>query len=187
MSTSPVVRDLSSTLRWSIGISVLLSIAGLVAILAPLVSGVAITLIVGWLVCLVGILHFLFAWRSHATSTVLWELLLGALYLFGGVYLIRHPIAGLASLTLFLVLYFVFKGLLEVVQYFQLQPRHGSGWLLVDGGVTLVLAVLIWRSWPSSSVWALGTLVGISLLFTGLSRLMISLAAQRQLTATTAR
>jgi len=71
----------------------------------------------------------------------------------------------------------------QIVHYFQLLPRHGSFWLLFDGIVSLILAVTIWRSWPFSSVWAVGTLVGISLLFTGFSRLMLTLTARRALTA----
>jgi uncharacterized membrane protein HdeD (DUF308 family) len=55
----------------------------------------------------------------------------------------------------------------------------GSGWLLVDGIVTLILAIMIWRAWPSSSLWAIGTLVGISMVFSGCARLTISLAARR--------
>jgi hypothetical protein len=115
----------------------------------------------------VGILHFLFAWKTHSTSGVLWEILLGVLYLFSGFYLLFHPVAGLASLTLLLAAYLLVKGLMQIVHYFQLQPRHGAGWLLFDGIVSLVLGVMIWRSWPFSSVWVIGALVGISLLFTG--------------------
>jgi uncharacterized membrane protein HdeD (DUF308 family) len=51
--------------------------------------------------------------------------------------------------------------------------------LLVDGIVTLVLAVMIWRTWPSSAVWVIGTLVGISMLFSGITRLMLSLAVRK--------
>jgi uncharacterized membrane protein HdeD (DUF308 family) len=56
---------------------------------------------------------------------------------------------------------------------------RGSGWLLVDGVVTLVLAVLIWSTWPSNAAWALGTLIGISVFFSGITRLMLSLAVRR--------
>jgi uncharacterized membrane protein HdeD (DUF308 family) len=55
----------------------------------------------------------------------------------------------------------------------------GSGWLFVDGVITLLLAVLILRTWPVDSVWVLGTLLGVSMLFSGMARLMISLAARR--------
>jgi uncharacterized membrane protein HdeD (DUF308 family) len=185
MSTVPT--PLEPTLRhafgWSIALAILLTLAGLAAIVLPIVSGIAITLIVGWFFTMAGVLHFLFAWKLHTTSGIFWELLLGFLYLFSGIYLIVHPLAGLVTLTLFLALYFLFKGVVEIIHFFQVQPRHGSWWLLFDGIVCLILAVMIWRSWPSSSVWVLGTLVGISLLFTGFSRLMLTLTAKRMLTA----
>ena len=54
-----------------------------------------------------------------------------------------------------------------------------SGWLLLNGVVTLLVGGLIWVHWPSSSIWAIGTLVGVNLLMTGITRLMFGLAARR--------
>ena len=96
-----------------------------------------------------------------------------------------HPVAGLASLTLALAIYLLVEAVLEFVLGFTLRPLPGSGWLLVDGIITLILAVMIWRTWPSSTGWVIGTLVGISMLFCGVSRLAISLAA-RSVTSKTA-
>jgi uncharacterized membrane protein HdeD (DUF308 family) len=185
MSTVPSTLEpgLRHAFGWSIALAILLTLAGLIAILVPIVSGVAITLIVGWFFTMAGLLHFLFAWKTHTTSGIFWELLLGFLYLFSGLYLIIHPLFGLVSLTLFLAVYFLFKGVVQIIHFFQLQPRHGSWWLLFDGIISLILAAMIWRTWPSSSVWVLGTLVGISLLFTGFSRLMLTLTARRMLAA----
>ena len=168
---------------WSLTMSILLIVAGLAAILLPLVSGIAITLIVGRFFTIAGVLHLLFAWKTHTTSGVLFEILLGFLYIFTGVYMLFHPIFGLASLTLFLGGYFLFKGLVEIVHFLRIQPRHGSWWLLIDSAVCIVLAVMIWRAWPSSSIWVVGTLVGISLLFTGFSRVMLTLTVRKALAA----
>jgi uncharacterized membrane protein HdeD (DUF308 family) len=55
----------------------------------------------------------------------------------------------------------------------------GSGWLFVDSIITLVLAVIIYRTWPANAGWVLGILVGFSMLFSGVARLMLSLAARR--------
>jgi uncharacterized membrane protein HdeD (DUF308 family) len=55
----------------------------------------------------------------------------------------------------------------------------GSTWLLFDGIITLILSALIWSSWPSSAEWAIGTLLGINMLFSGAARLSLSLAARR--------
>jgi uncharacterized membrane protein HdeD (DUF308 family) len=166
-------------INWSIALSVLLIIAGLFAICVPLISGVGITLLFGWLMILSGITHFIFAFKTHTTGGVIWELIIGAIYLFTGFYLIFHPLDALLVLTLILACYLFFEAIAEFIQYFQLRPRHGAGWILVDGVITLILAIMIWRSWPASSVWVIGTLVGISMLFSGFSRLMLSLAAKR--------
>jgi uncharacterized membrane protein HdeD (DUF308 family) len=99
-----------------------------------------------------------------------------------GGYLLVNPATALASLTLALAIYLFIEAILEFVLGFTLRPLPGSGWLLFDGIITLILAVMIWRTWPSSSTWVVGTLVGISILFSGVSRLMLSLGA-RSLTA----
>jgi uncharacterized membrane protein HdeD (DUF308 family) len=182
MSTVPApFAPVRHAFGWSLAMAILMTLAGVAAILVPLVSGIAIALAIGWFFTLAGFFHFLFAWRTHTTSGVVWEILLGCLYVFSGLYLLVHPVYGLVSLTAFLAIYFLFKGVVQVMHFFQIQPRHGSWWLLFDGVVSVGLAVLIWRSWPLSSVWAVGTLVGISLLFTGFSRLMLTLTVRRAL------
>jgi uncharacterized membrane protein HdeD (DUF308 family) len=181
MSTTPSTLSALApkAINWSIALSVLLIIAGLFAILIPSVSGIAITLIFGWLMILSGITHFVFAFKTHTTGGLIWEILIGIVYLFTGVYLILHPLEALFALTLILACYLFFEAIVEFIQFFQLRPRHGAGWLLVDGIITLILAIMIWRSWPASSVWVISTLVGFSMIFSGFSRLMLSLAAKR--------
>ena len=71
--------------------------------------------------------------------------------------------------------------MLELVQYFQIHPRRGLTWLILDGIVNIVLAVMIWSQWPFSSLWIIGTLVGISILISGVSRLMLAMEANRAL------
>ncbi len=185
MSTSQAFpsSSVSASRGWSIALATLLVIAGVFAIIIPLVSGLAITLMIGWILALVGVVHFLFAWKRHSAASLLWELLLGVVYFIAGFYLIFHPLAGLTSLTLILAAYLFFKGILEIIHYFQLQPLHGSIWLVFNGAINLILAFLIWSSWPFSSVWVIGTLIGISILFTGISRFMLTFGAQRALAA----
>ncbi len=164
---------------WSIVLSVLMIAAGVLAIFSPAVAGVAVTVFFGWLLIFSGILHLAFAWQAGRPSAVVWEILIGMLYGGIGFYLLARPVAGLESLTLALAIYLVIEGVLELVLSFQLRPLAGSGWLLFDGIVTLVLAVMIWSASPLSSVWAIGTLVGVSMLFSGMTRLMLSVAVRR--------
>jgi uncharacterized membrane protein HdeD (DUF308 family) len=96
---------------------------------------------------------------------------------FGG-YLIMHPLLGVASLTLVLASLFLVEGVLDIVLFAKTRPLRGSGWILLDGIVTLLLGLLIYIHWPSSSVWAIGTLVGVSLLISGITRVMLSFAVR---------
>jgi uncharacterized membrane protein HdeD (DUF308 family) len=174
-----MAADVHKATTWSIVLSVLMIVTGVLAMWVPGISGMAITVLVGWLLIFSGILHLAFAWRAGRAGAVVWEILLGIIYGAIGFYLLANPIAGLASLTLALAIYLVVEGVLEFVLSLQLGGAPGRGWLMVDGIVTLVLAVLIWISWPSNTAWVIGTLVGISMFFSGLSRLMLSLAVRR--------
>ena len=173
--------DLHRATTWSIVLSVLLIAAGAIAILSPMIAGVAITVVVGWLLIVSGALHLAFAFGSGRAGAVVWQVLLGLAYGFIGVYVLANPVAGLASLTFAIAIYLFVEGVLEFMLSFQLRPAPGSGWLLADGIITLVLAVMIWSTWPSSAAWVVGTLVGISMFFSGITRLMLSLAARRVL------
>ena len=164
---------------WSITLSVILILAGIAAILLPPVIGVGVTLFIGWLLIISAITHFVFAWKSHTAGSILWEALVGVVYLVAGAYLIFHPLAGLISLTLVLAIYLLVEGIFEIILAFIVV--RGRGWILFDGIITVILSFLIWRTWPSSSVWVIGTLVGISMLFSGFSRLMYSIACRRMI------
>jgi uncharacterized membrane protein HdeD (DUF308 family) len=167
------------SLSWSIGISVLLVLAGLLAMAVPRAAGIAVSALFGWLLVLSGVGHLLFAFHTRSFGGVLWEFLLGVLYILAGAYLLLYPLAGLVTVTFALAIYLFAEGGLELILSFRIRPRSGWSWLLFDAIITLILAVLIWKTWPSDSEWVIGTLVGISILFSGISRLVLSLAARR--------
>src|SRR6266849_7739144 len=170
MSTVPVIAPviLKKSLGWSIALSVLMIVAGFLAIVVPPLAGIAVAVFVGWLLVFSGAAHLVFAWHTRTTGGILWELLLGILYIYVGAYLLFHPVAGLASLTLAIAIYLFAEGVLELILSLRLRPMPGWRWLLFDGIITLILAVMIWRTWPSSTEWVIGTLVGISMLFSGI-------------------
>lgn len=181
MSTPSLGAIAKESVGWSIGLSILMILAGALAIVLPPIAGITVVLIVAWLLMFSGAVHLVFAWYTRTTGGLIWELLLGVLYVFVGAYTVAHPAAGLAALTLVLAAYLFIEGVLEFILSFQLRPMPGANWLLFDGIVTLILAILIWRSWPSSTEWVIGTLVGISMLFSGAARLSLSMAARRVL------
>jgi uncharacterized membrane protein HdeD (DUF308 family) len=178
MSDTSPATFVKKTVGWSIGLSVLMIVAGILAIASPLAAGIAVNLVVAWLLIFSGCVHLVFSWHTRSAGGLIWELLVGILYIFIGMYLLLHPVAGLLSLTLALAIYLFLEAILEFILGFTLRPLPGTGWLIFDGIVTLILAIMIWRTWPTSAPWIIGILVGISMLFSGTSRLMLSLAAR---------
>jgi len=158
---------------------VLLIICGMLAVGSPFVAAVAVNAVISWLIVFAGVLHLIVAFHAHGAGSVIWKLLVGLAYIGFGVYLILHPAIGVASLTLVLAGLFLIEGVLNIVLYFQMRSLGGSSWMLVDGIITLVLGLMIYMQWPASSAWAIGTLVGVSMIISGVSRVMLSLAVRK--------
>jgi len=163
---------------WFIGMAVVFIVLGMLAIIEPGVAGLAVTILVGWLLIFGGVAHLVAAFSGGGAGRVLWQILIGVVYIVGGGYFLMHPLLGLGTLTLFLALIILSEAVFEIIAYFRMRGASGSGWLLVNALITLLLGGLIWFHWPSSSVWAIGILVGVNLLMTGFSRLMFGLAAR---------
>ena len=156
---------------------ILMLICGFLAITIPLASGIGAAIVIGWLLLISGVWHLLFGFRSGSgIGGFLWHLLLAIVYAAAGLMLTLYPLAGLAWLTLVLATFLLIEAVLEFILYFNIRGRLRAGWVLIDALITLILGILIWAHWPSSSTWAIGTLIGISLIFSGISRLMLSSA-----------
>ena len=178
MANTPVeiVRQASS---WSIVWGILLIGFGMLAIGSPFLAAVAVNAVVAWLIVLAGVVHQTLAFSAHGAGSFIWKLLVGLAYLFFGGYLIMHPVLAVASLTLVLASLFLIEGILDIILFFKMRPMQGSSWVLIDGIITLLLGLMIYAQWPSSSAWAIGTLVGVSMIISGITRVMMSLAMRK--------
>jgi uncharacterized membrane protein HdeD (DUF308 family) len=128
--------------------------------------------LLAWLILFDGFAQLLHAFQSKGIGHIAWKLLVSALYLIAGAYLLAHPALGVAGLPLALGAFFLAEGVVDLVSYFSTRKQGGTGWMLLDGVITLVLGLMIWNQWPSNSLWVIGTLIGISMLMTGTTRLM---------------
>ena len=156
--------------------------AGILAMLVPSASGLAVTMLLGWLLVVSGITHLAYSWHARHGGGFVLEVLLAVVHVAAGSYALAHPVVGLKSLTVMVAACFLVGSIFELALSFRLRPLHGSGWLLLDGIVTFFFTLLIWRTWPTSTLWLVGTLVGVNMLFSGFARLNISLAARRVMT-----
>ncbi len=169
------------SIGWSIALSVLLIVIGLLAVLAPLFAGVAVEAVLAWLVVLAGIFHLWLAWHVRGAGSHTWEALIGVLYILVGGYLFLHPLVGLVGLTAFLGAYLLLKGLFELVAGFGIRHARGGAWMLLDAVISLVLAGIIWAHLFSTATWVVGTLIGFAILFSGISRLVFAISARHGL------
>ena len=166
----------------SILLSILLITFGFLAITLPTATSIGVALVIGWLVLFGGLAQMIHAFfQPKGIGHIVWKLLVAALYVAAGAYLIARPALGLAGLTLALAIFFVAEGVVDVIAYFSTRKSGGSAWMLLDGIVTLVLGLMILNRWPAASLWVLGTLVGISMLMTGITRLMMAVAVRKLL------
>jgi uncharacterized membrane protein HdeD (DUF308 family) len=175
-SPSEFIRNAST---WSILWGVALILLGLAAIGSPLLAAAAVNGLIAWLLMLAGVVHLVIAFHAHRAGSLIWRLLVGVAYLFFGIYLFLHPLLGVASLTLLLASLFLIEGIFDIGLFFRVRAMHGSSWVLIDGLVTLVLGLMIYMQWPGSSAWAIGTLVGASLIISGVTRVMLSFAVRK--------
>lgn len=164
---------------WSIALGILLILCGLFAIAIPFIAGIAASVVFGWLILFGGVMHLVYAWSERGAGAVIWQILIGLAYLAAAFWLLTRPVAGLAALTVVLAFYIAVEGVLELIVFASVRRFRGSYWFLIDGIISLVVAGLIFWQWPFSSVWAIGTLLGISLLFSGMARLTMPVHRRR--------
>ena len=164
---------------FSIVLSVLLIVCGVLAILLPFEMSLGVVLLVSWLLIIGGIVQFVHVFRCQGIGDGIWKALIAIIYFVTGLYLRFNLRVGLAALTLVLIAFFVTQGLVDIFAYVRTRQSGMSRWLLFDGLITLLLGVMIWRRWPSSAIWVIGLLVGINMIMTGITRLMLSLGIRR--------
>jgi uncharacterized membrane protein HdeD (DUF308 family) len=131
--------------------------------------------------CLCGAAKLVYAFKTREEGGFIWKLLLSILYTATGVMLFVNPLTGVLTLTLLLGSFLVMEGVFELILAFRLRPQQNWTWALGNGIITLVLGAMIWFQWPFNAPWLIGTLVGVSVLFTGVSRVMLSLKARSAL------
>jgi uncharacterized membrane protein HdeD (DUF308 family) len=165
------VKKSASTAKW---VGIFMIIGGFLAMVAPFAAGLSVTVATGLLLLVTGVAQMLLAFRSGTMGETVVLLLLGALGVLAGAYMLSQPVAALGVLTLFMAGFFVAQGIVEIIAAFRARPMAGWGWFLFGGVVSLLLGVMVWGQFPLSGVWAIGTLVGVRLLMSGVSLVAVA-------------
>ena len=159
---------------------VIMTILGILAVVWPGISTIGVDVYVGWLFLISGIVGLFTMFLAQDAQAFLWMLLTAALALFVGIILLWHPTEGAVSLTAVLRAFFIVEGIFQVAASLSYRAVFPSqwGWMLASGIGDLILAGLIIAGWPGTASWALGLIVGVNLITSGVAITLVSLAGR---------
>ena len=169
---------------WVIVWGVLLIGAGVLAILEPPIAALAAEMLLAWLFVFAGVVQIVYAVQNRSAPGFRLHILSAILTLLLGVFMLLRPTLGIASLALMLGAFLLANGVSEVMHAFQLKPNKGWGWVLFDGLLSIVIAILIASGWPESSIAFIGVLVGMIMIYGGVWRIMLGSALRNAPSAT---
>jgi uncharacterized membrane protein HdeD (DUF308 family) len=160
---------------------IVLAILGLAAIIVPQLASLAVTIYLGWMFLVMGILGLVMTFWARGMPGLWWSLISAVLAIVAGVILIARPMQGVLTLTIVLGVFFLAEGVATIM--YALEHRRElsgrSSWLIVSGVIDILISGMIITGLPSSAEWAIGLLVGINLLFGGTSLIGMALAARQ--------
>jgi len=160
-------------------IGIVLTLFGVLLLLSPAAVGGAVVKLVALVLAVTGLTQLLYSLRPGAAVNRTVSAILGAVVAVVGVLVWLNPELGSGFLTALLMIFFVVHGLWKLSSAFRYRPASGWLWLLLSGLLSLVFVYLLWVQWPLSGAWAIGVLVGLDLVLTGIAMTLIALALRK--------
>ena len=177
----PEIKD-ALTKSWKLLLTagIISVVLGAIAIIVPPLASVTITYLVGILLLIGAVAFVAEAISRGSTGHRIWSALLAVLYVFAGVWLIINPVSGTITLTWILAIFFLLIGVLRLIAGIASRGKvPNAGWTIINGVLSILIAVLVIGDLPSSAAWAIGLLVGIQLLFDGIALIATAMAGKQ--------
>lgn len=172
------LEHLRASWGWFMLLGGLLVAGGTAALVFPAVmaaTSVFATLVLGVVLMLSGLATIVGAFWTGRWSGFFVQLLVGLVYLAAGFVVTDRPGVTLLMMTLFISVTFIVLGAFRVVGALVVRfPQWG--WALLNGAVTLLAGIVIYRHLPGDALWVVGLLVGLEMLFNGWTWIMLALA-----------
>ena len=172
--TTANTTDLRTASRRGLILGILTLVLGVLAVGAPLVTGLAVATLVGVLLLIAGATQLAFAFHAGSVGRGVLVFLFGGITVLAGIVVLGRPLVGLASITLILIWYFLADGISSLVTAFQTNHPRGRGWLIFGGVISILCGLLLWQNWPLSGGWAVGVRVGIRLIVSAWTMVMLA-------------
>ena len=144
--------------------ALLLLVAGAASIVFPFLSAAAVTLVFGAVAMAAGVSQLLRFGAASDLGAKIFRLLSALLYVVGGIYVLLFPVDSTFSITLVLGVLLVVEGVMELAAA-AAAAGPARSLVLLDGIITCLLGGMVLVEWPSDTVWVIGTLFGMALLF----------------------
>lgn len=152
---------------WYLIQGVLLVVAGVLAIISPIIASVAIVFLLGWVLIISGVLQAVGLVGASNVPHFWLQLISAVLAILIGVLLLRSPDSGLLVMTMLLIVYFMVEGIAKVIFALTIRPFPNWGWVLGSGVVGILLAFILWANMPLTASWVLGLMLGVLLVSEG--------------------
>jgi uncharacterized membrane protein HdeD (DUF308 family) len=159
---------------------IVLVVLGMLAIIIPQLASLAVTILIGWLFLISGVVGLVTTFWVKGAPGFWWSLVSAVIAIGAGVVLLGWPISGTVSLTLVLIVFFIVEGVASIMYGIEhrREASSRSGWMIASGVIDLILAAIIFSGLPGTAFWALGLLVGINMVFGGTSLIAMALGAR---------
>jgi uncharacterized membrane protein HdeD (DUF308 family) len=167
---------------WFLALGVACIALGIVALGSTVLFAVVSIVVLGTLLVVAGVFTLASAFRAGTIAGTILELILTAMLLGTGLWLLMQPLAGLLAITGHIASYLMLVGIVRGA--FALVDR-GPGWVwqAIGGLVSVLLGVLVWLGWPMTGLVAVGLFIGVDLIVSGVTWVVRALAARRPHTA----
>jgi len=169
---------LRASWAWYLALGLTMVVVGALAVALPGVTGLGVTLLLGWLMIIGGVVQALHAFSAPRWVGFFVQAMAAVLYLLVGYLVLANPLASMLTLTILLTAFLLAEGFFRIVLAFQLRPATHWGWIALSGGVAVLLGMMIWTGLPGDSLWVIGTLVGVNIIVNGASTIMLAWAAR---------
>jgi uncharacterized membrane protein HdeD (DUF308 family) len=176
------LEDFQKNRGWFLALGILLIIGGSLAIIYDVAATLLSVLFFGWLLIAVGAIEAVQSFWQPRWGGFFIHLIVGILAVVVGFHLVSSPMSGALVLTLVMAIYFMVIGIMRVVTALAMRFPNW-GWVLFSGLITFILGIMIKSQWPATGLWVIGLFIGIDMIFSGWSYVMLSMAAKKGVTA----
>ncbi len=160
------INELQRNRGWILALGIGLIIVGCLAVGSAFIATIATMVYLGFILLMGGAFELIGAFWVRQWGGFFLGLFMGGLLLLSGIITLNHPGEAGVVFTLMLSLLFMTCGLVRIIASIMMRFTNW-GWVLLSGVVTFALGFIIWRQWPVSGLWVIGTFVGIDLIFSG--------------------